>query len=172
MNTIKKLKQYITKLLALWRTNHLLTCLAEECGEVMELLYLEPENTKNIEYELNDLLSVANLLHKENILNSKLIQISTLIVHKDQDNNSYKNIYVCIKNIQYFTHKAIRFTLFDIKPNSKKRNIDEIKLLLEKLVVLIQADSKLNIWNINELKPKQEKVLTYLKIAEEKRDAV
>ena len=56
----------------LWETNHLLTCLAEECGEVMEAMYLEPDNKEKIEYELNDIIAVAHLLYDKDIVCSDL----------------------------------------------------------------------------------------------------
>jgi len=55
-----------------WEINHFLTCLAEECGEVMEVMYLDPNNKEKIGHELNDIIAVAHLLHDKDILRVNL----------------------------------------------------------------------------------------------------
>ena len=131
----------------------------------MELLYLEPYNIKDIEYELNDLLSVANLLYKEKILNTKTYTISTIVLQIHEDTNMHKEIYKCLSSILYHAHKAIRFGGFSSIPSSTKSNYNNMELHLNSLVSYIQHLPDLNIWNINDLLPKQEKVLLNLSIA-------
>jgi len=127
-------------LLKQWEINHFLTCLAEECGEVMEVMYLDPNNKGKIEHELNDIIAVAHLLHDKDILcvNLEVKQGETL------DNS--RSIYECVKNIQYFTHKSIRFGLSDTNPNSSRRNCDELHFSLWQLAQLIASDSSFNLW--------------------------
>lgn len=144
-------------LLKQWETNHLLTCLAEECGEVMEAMFLEPDNKEKIEHELNDIIAVAHLLHDKDIL------CANLEAKQSDTVDNTRSIFECVKNIQYFTHKAIRFGLDDTKPNSSRKNRDELYLLLWQLVQLITSDSSLNLWeNFN---IKIVKVLKYLDYA-------
>jgi len=147
-----------TTLLKQWEVNHLLTCLAEECGEVMELIYLEPNNKKKIEQEMNDIIGVAHILYSKDIICADLNPVE--VSHR---NNCNHPLFRCIKDIQYFSHKAIRFGLLDAKPNSLKRNIDELKYLLHTLVSLISASNRFSLWENHDTKVK--KVLKYLDYA-------
>lgn len=66
------------------RSEHLLTCLAEECGEVSQRVMKalrfglaevqtgqSLNNAERIEEELRDLISVAQILHEDGILSKK-----------------------------------------------------------------------------------------------------
>lgn len=145
-------------LLKLWETNHLLTCLAEECGEVMEAMYLKPNNKEKIEHELNDIIAVAHLLHDKDIVCADLEPNGTPTA-----NDSSHPIFECVKDIQYFSHKAIRFGLLDTKPNSSRRNIDELKYLLHTLTLLMSTGDTFNLWKSHNIKIT--KVLKYLDYA-------
>ena len=145
-----------------WGRDHLLTCLAEECGEVMEAMFLEPDNKEKIEYELNDIIGVAHLLCEKDIVCANLDKprgLESWLDLREED------IFICVKNIQYFTHKAIRFGLLNSHPNSKMRNIDEIQILLEKLIYFLHGSSKYSLYkNFDE---KKEKVLKFMEYARE-----
>jgi len=144
-------------LLKRWKTNHLLTCLAEECGEVMEAMFLEPNNKEKIEYELNDIIAVAHLLHDKDIL------CADLEAKQSETLDDARSIFECVKNTQYFTHKAIRFGLDDTKPDSNKRNRDELHFLLNQLVQFIASSGSYKLWENFDIKTT--KVLKYLDYA-------
>jgi hypothetical protein len=146
------------QLIKLWETNHLLTCLAEECGEVMKIMFLEPDNKGKIEHELNDIIAVAHLLHNKDIVCADLDGNDMLT-----KSNNTNLIFECVGNIQHVSHKAIRFGLLDTKPNSQRKNIDEVKYLLHTLVLLISADETFSV-NENH-NNKIAKVLNYLDYA-------
>ncbi len=137
------------ELIKLWEINHLLTCLAEECGEVMELLYLDPSNKEKIEQELNDIIAVAHILYDKDIICANFEPKKIL---PDNIKEAIHPIFECIKNIQYFTHKSIRFGLLDSKPNSKRRNIDELKYLLNSLSSIIFSSNNYELWESHNAK--------------------
>jgi len=139
-----------------WERDHLLTCLAEECGEVMEAMFLEPDNKEKIEYELNDIIGVTHLLHDEDIVCANLDKPRVSV-----SGVSNKDIYTCVKDIQHFTHKSIRFGLLNSKPNSNRRNLDELTTLLQKLVLLIYSSKEYNLYE--NFDAKKEKVLKFMK---------
>jgi len=148
-NTIKSLEKKLEE-------NHLLTCLAEECGEVMEAMFLEPDNREKIEYELNDIIGVAHLLHDKDIVCANLDNPRIPL-----PSSSNKDIYTCVKEIQYFTHKSIRFGLLNFKQNSSKRNIDELSRLIQNLVALVYTSKKYN--QYENFDAKKEKILKFMK---------
>jgi len=124
----------------------------------MEIMFLEPDDEEKIEYELNDIIGVAHLLHSKDIVCADLDSNRNLT-----KGNNTRLIFKCVKDIQYFSHKAIRFGLLDTKPNSKRRNIDDLKHLLYTLVLLISADETYSLWE--EHNTKIDKVLKYLDYA-------
>lgn len=148
---------------------HLLVCLAEECGEVKDVLYLDTNNTKKLEYEVNDIISVAHLLHDEDIIISNLEPISGGLSDyygKDIKHDFNRVLFKIVKDIHYFTCKAIRFGLNDTKPNSTRTNRVEIEFALNQLVFLLkESKSKLNLWDRDKLSAKEEKVKTHCELA-------
>ena len=147
-------------------SEHLLTCLAEECGEVMEILYLDPSNEDELEYELNDIVSVAHLLNDNKIISVDLRPTNTQTSESEKTGVQYRNIFSLVSKIHYFTCKSLRFGLNGIKPNSIRLNKAELDLFLESLVtVLGNNNSDIKLWDRSELKVKEEKVVAHYKLA-------
>ena len=138
---------------------HLLTCLAEECGEVMKALYTADivsvdENKDEIEYELNDLFTVADILKEEGFLSK-----DEVAVEKDK----IFSIFEIVNEIQYNTHKAVRFGLDDMKPGGNNTNKENIEELLTQLKVWIKENDFVTLWGSNQ--KKKEKVYKFLDYA-------
>jgi hypothetical protein len=110
---------------------HLLTCLAEECGEVMEILYLEPGNKQKLEHELNDIVSVAHLLKDNDFVVGDLEPTITVISDRYKIGVLRNDIFFHVKEIHYYACKALRFGLNDKKPNSVHTNKDELEFFIE-----------------------------------------
>ena len=153
---MRKEQEQIRRLNKLWETNHLLTCLAEECGEVMELLYLTPDDHQEIEHELNDILAVAQVLYDKGILEKCVSDVAERCNQKD--------IFECIKDIQYFSHKAIRFGLLDAKPMSLLNNKDQISRLSSGLGSLVDQSIVYSLWDNHGAKI--DKVLSHIEYAQ------
>lgn len=151
-----KEQEQIRRLNDLWETNHLLTCLAEECGEVMELLYLAPDDHKKIEHELNDILAVVQILQNKGIIDKYVSDVA--------ERSNQKDIFECIKDIQYFSHKAIRFGLLDVKPMSLINNKDQISRLSSVLGSLVDQSIQYSLWDNHGAKI--DKVLSHIEYAQ------
>ncbi len=145
----------------LWHKNHLLDCIMEECVEVMELLHLEPKNIKKIEQKLNDLFAVYNMLFKAELLKPKYEKNKFAILDKKIID---KEIFALLKNIHYFSSKSVRFLKDDVTPNRSKTKSEEIKTNMSQLLQLVDKSKDYKIWSLEEMRPKQEKVLKYMGI--------
>ncbi len=141
--------------------DYFITCLAEEGGEIMELLYLEPACHSQIEVEVNDLIAVADLLHERNVLSFTLEPIVVV----GEMYNTQKELFTCVNKIQYFAHKSLRFCIDDSHPQSNITNREQINKLLNELIELIYHDININTWSKAELQPKKDKVLRFLEEA-------
>lgn len=132
---------------------YLLLCLAEECGEVQRELYTTHSLAikDKLEFELNDLLAVNKMLIDKCILN--YAEVNEFVFNKD--------LFICINDIQYFTHKAMRFGLEDNKdkqlPLTNKLEIENNITLLKRLMV----DNNIPIWDNVRLQVKIDKVTKY-----------
>ena len=146
---------------------HLLLCLIEECGEVKDILYLEPDNDKELEHELNDIISVAHLLHDNDFVTVNLNLIKKNPSQKYKTGVLHRDIFFYINEIHYFACKAGRFGLQHRKPNNSSRtNKQEIEFFLEELITLLKSDDcYLNLWDRDRLKIKEHKVVAHYKLA-------
>ena len=145
------------KLYKNWEKNHLLTCLAEECGEAMKELYLNLHVNEKLNIELNDVVAVAELLRELDIINP------------DLEANSIPNqkideaLYTCLSDIQFYTHKSIRFGLYSTHPSQERRNVDNIHSSLHALILIMDSREDLSV-NKDHSK-KKDKVIHYLELA-------
>ena len=87
-----------------------------------------------------------------------------LELEDDTHTLEFEDIYTHVKDIQYFAHKSIRFGLLNSKPNSNRRNLDELISLLQKLVLLIYSSKEYNLYE--NFYAKKEKVLKFMKHAQ------
>lgn len=75
-----------------------------------------------------------------------------------------KEIFALLKNIHYFSSKSVRFLEDDVTPNRSKTKSEEIKTNMSQLLQLVDKSKDYKIWSLEEMRPKQEKVLKYMGI--------
>ena len=145
---------------------HLLTCLAEECGEVMDILYLEPDQKDKLEYELNDIVSVAHMLHDNDFVVGDLNPRGSESSHKYWTGDFGRDMYFLAKEIHYFTCKSLRFGLYDYKPGSSRSNKMELEHLISQLILLLKNNKLgVHLWEREKLKTKEKKVIANCELA-------
>jgi len=133
---------------------YFLTCLAEECGEIMELMFLDSDNSTKIELELNDIIAVATILDERNI-----IPLMMPVLQDGPKSNSTKEIYSVLKDILHVTHKSLRFGLLDLEPQTSIKNITKLQRLIPELINLIHFHCDYELWENHTAK--KDKVLEY-----------
>lgn len=131
-----------------------LASFSEEAGEVMDLLYLDSKNKDEIEHEINDIIAVAEILVREEYIHFNFnLDRSRKII-----NISDKQLFTELKNIHYFSSKAIRFGLLDTKPKSDITNKEQIESCMNNLLAIVAQRPELKIWRMEEREYKRNKV--------------
>jgi len=143
---------------------YFLTCLAEECGEIMEILFLKPDSLSELELEINDLFGVAELLKEKKIIDFYLDRSSNFYSTESKE-ETLKRIYKIVYDIQTLSHKSLRFGIDNINPYLNETNKRLLEQSLFSLVVTVNGFGFISIYS--DFDKKKHKVLKYLKISKE-----
>ena len=145
---------------------YLITCLAEECGEVLELLYTNKLKKNLVEeeiFEINDLLGVANLINKKDIIK---LELNSLLKDEDEYNkiiNKKEKLRDILNNkinkLQYLLFKSLRFGL-ENKYKEELNNKKQIEIKFQEIISILNILDK-DIIKEDMWEKKEEKVMYF-----------
>lgn len=139
--------------------NKIFFMLTEECDTAKRLLYQGLFESIEIETNINRIIAIANMLHKKSALPGS----TTRSFENDQSQgNIYEDIYICASDIQDRVFRYIKNCASGISVTL----IYELRVLLEKLVSLVQQCDTIELWDYERIMQEQHKLLQEIPLNE------